>query len=760
MAESTGDRTDASAVQRLNRLLVILFLGWSVLVAGSWVWHVVQTGGHAGAPGGPEGSAAVGKDTADRRLGTVDLGYGLMWAAGTAGLWTAGRRFRAGVLERNIALEIARRNEQVARESRAMLQLVMNTIPARVFWKDRNSVYLGCNVLFARDAGLSTPEEIIGRTDFELGWREQAELYRADDRLVMESGIPKLRYEEPQTTPTGDRIYLRTSKVPLRDENGRVIGIMGTYEDITERKLAREALERERAFLRQIIDTAPGFICVKDAESRFVLANRSLAEAYGTTVDDLLGKSDADFNADPEEVAKFNRDDREVIETRLPKYINEERITYADGQTHWITTTKIPLVDPDGTCSRLLAVCTDITERKRTEEALEKTEALLTAAIQQSPSGILIADAPDVTIRVANPAALGIRGRTTAPLTGIDYREHSRNWKVLRPDGSPYPSEELPLSRAVLEGAVSENVEAIIVNEDGRKRWVSVNAGPIRNREGRVTAGIVIFSDVTDRKQVEAERESLLRELETKNQELESLLHAASHDMRSPLVNIQGFVRELEEECARLAACLAEIDMPAHLRKTCDSIFGESIPTAVRFIRTSGEKMNSLINGMLKVSRSGRTLLHLESLDMAHLLDAVIASLSFQIREASARVEVDPLPDCRGDVGQINQVFTNLLDNAMKYRDPARPLRIRISGRSEGRRVVYCVEDNGRGIAPEHQSGVWDLFYRLNPREDAEGEGVGLTLVRRIVERHNGQVWLESEPGKGSRFFVALPAAE
>ncbi|HOW19379.1 MAG TPA: PAS domain-containing protein, partial [Phycisphaerae bacterium] len=193
-------------------------------MAGSWVWHGIHAGGRAGVPGGPEGSAEVGKDTAYGRLGTVDLGYGLLWAAGTAGLWTAGRRFRAGVRERNIALEAARRNEQAARESRAMLQLVMNTIPARVFWKDRNSVYLGCNVLFARDAGLSTPEEIIGRTDFDLGWREQAELYRADDRHVMESGIPKLRYEEPQTTPTGDRIYLRTSKVPLRDEDGRVIG--------------------------------------------------------------------------------------------------------------------------------------------------------------------------------------------------------------------------------------------------------------------------------------------------------------------------------------------------------------------------------------------------------------------------------------------------------------------------------------------------------------------------------------------------------
>ncbi|MDP2991354.1 MAG: ATP-binding protein, partial [Kiritimatiellota bacterium] len=122
-------------------------------------------------------------------------------------------------------------------------------------------------------------------------------------------------------------------------------------------------------------------------------------------------------------------------------------------------------------------------------------------------------------------------------------------------------------------------------------------------------------------------------------------------------------------------------------------------------------------------------------------------------------------PDCRADAALVNQVFSNLLDNAIKYRDLTRPLRVRVWGRHPGwgrqedARMVYCVEDNGLGVAPEHQQKIWDLFYRPNPQENNAGEGIGLPAVQRIVERHGGKVWMESEIGKGSRFFLALPAA-
>jgi signal transduction histidine kinase len=146
----------------------------------------------------------------------------------------------------------------------------------------------------------------------------------------------------------------------------------------------------------------------------------------------------------------------------------------------------------------------------------------------------------------------------------------------------------------------------------------------------------------------------------------------------------------------------------------------------------------------------------IRELDMNSMLAEIVASMQFAIGQAGTVVELDDLPPAQGDQVQITQVFSNLLGNSLKYVDPERPGRIRVSGCREASDVVYSVEDNGIGIAEEHQQSIFQIFHQLNPQKGT-GDGLGLTIVRRVLDRHGGRIWVESTPNKGSTFFVALP---
>ncbi len=266
-----------------------------------------------------------------------------------------------------------------------------------------------------------------------------------------------------------------------------------------------------------------------------------------------------------------------------------------------------------------------------------------------------------------------------------------------------------------------------------------------------------IFSDVTDRKRSEIALERLNDALAAKNAELEQVVYVASHDLRSPLVNIDGYGKELSLLLQELGEALADAPDGEAALAAAAPFLDEEIPEALRFIRTSASKMDTLLTGLLRLSRSGRAALNVGALDMNALMTHVVDATEYRIRETGAAVTVDDLPPCRGDAVQLNQVFSNLLDNALKYRAPNRDARIRIFGELAGNRSVYRVEDNGIGMAPDHLEKIFDIFHRLNP-DLGEGEGLGLTIVRRILDRMQGTIEVDSTPGVGSRFTIDLPA--
>lgn len=274
--------------------------------------------------------------------------------------------------------------------------------------------------------------------------------------------------------------------------------------------------------------------------------------------------------------------------------------------------------------------------------------------------------------------------------------------------------------------------------------------------KGNLGGMVGTLIDISSRKKAETERDRLMVELQKKNKELEGIVYVASHDLRSPLVNVQGFSRKLAKSCAELDGIISSGPLRSAARKNMESIIRENIPKSLGFITSSIEKMDVLLNGLLRLSRLGRAAVCFETLDMKPLMSKIVTSMTHQLELANGRIEIRRLDPCSGDSVQVSQVFSNLLDNAIKYHSPKRPLVISIYSEEFDDNVRYCVEDNGIGIPREQQEKIWEIFHRLNPGE-TQGEGLGLTMARRIVDRLEGAIWVESEPDVGSRFYVVLP---
>lgn len=249
-------------------------------------------------------------------------------------------------------------------------------------------------------------------------------------------------------------------------------------------------------------------------------------------------------------------------------------------------------------------------------------------------------------------------------------------------------------------------------------------------------------------------------DLQRANEEIQRFAYIVSHDLRSPLVNIMGFTAELEraEKVVTAFVDRLEQDYPGMLSEDARLAAREDLPESIGFIRSSTKKMDRLINAILSLSREGRRVLSPEPLSMDKLVGEIAASLEIMAAERNARFIIDkPLPTIRHDRLAIEQLLTNLMENATKYLQPGRPGVIMVRGRIEGNRVKIEVEDNGRGVAPEDHERIFELFRRAG-QQDQPGEGIGLANVRALAYRLGGTVTLRSEFGEGSTFVVDLPA--
>ena len=287
-------------------------------------------------------------------------------------------------------------------------------------------------------------------------------------------------------------------------------------------------------------------------------------------------------------------------------------------------------------------------------------------------------------------------------------------------------------------------------HNDGSYRWILSRGKFLIDESGNPTDTIMgTHIDITLQKNAE-------ETIKEKNKELESFLYVASHDLRSPLINIQGFSNRVESQIEDLKIFFKKSSLPQRDEYPVTELINGEIPQTLSHISNNVRKMDSLINGLLSISRTGRVKMTIRKINLEDLINKVIQSYGYQLDDIGAEVKIGEIPSCFGDPELLNQLFSNLIDNAIKYRRPGIRLSLHISGEEEERSVIVKIKDNGIGINQRNKDKIWEVFFRTDSTSTKDGEGIGLNISLTIARKHKGNIWVESELGKGSTFYVQL----
>ena len=629
-----------------------------------------------------------------------------------------------------------RRTEDDLREERRRMEYILGATRTGMNITDPDF-----NLLYVDPAWKTTYGDPAGRTchDYFMGLEEPCPMCSIP--LALETKRPVVR--DVVLPREGNRI-VEVHTIPFRSPSGEWL-VAEFNIDITERKRTEAVLREGEERYRTLVDTLFDAVYGLSKDGTITLLNPVFEKLTGWPVSEWIDRSFAPL-VHPEDLPMALETLRRVFQgERPPPY--ELRILTKTGE--YLTAEFISRPDiRDGKVVGKFGIVRDISERKRAEEALLESEASLQAVLHATADGIL-AIGKDNSVLYANGRFADMWGIPPAIPERRNDSDllHSVLDQLADPDGFLEKVQKLQDSH-------DENFDTIHF-KDGRV-FERLSRPLMKGEE--VSGRVLSFRDISSRKRAEEDMARLSRALAEKNEELQQFIYIASHDLRSPMVNIKGFSQILKESADTLMQELGGMELPEEVRQRLSTITDEDIPDAVRFIEASIDKIESLIRGMLRISRIDTMEIHPVPLDMNGMMATIHRTFEFPIRNRDVSVTMGDLPDCLGDEGQINQVFSNLLDNALKYLDPGRPGEVRISGERRDGRCVYSVQDNGMGIPAEHREKIFRLFHRIRPVQ-IPGEGIGLSAVKRILDRHGGEIRVESEPGRGTTFHVTLPSS-
>jgi PAS domain S-box-containing protein len=578
-----------------------------------------------------------------------------------------------------------------------------------------------------------------------------------------------------------------TRIVPLKDANGRVLHWFGTNTDITERKQAeqrlevlarelsqraeelarsREALAAQTVMFKLVLESMGEGLIAADLEGHFLIFNDSAHNLMGRGPKDLPTEEWTPHYAVflPDGITPYPPDRLPLVRALHGESVQVELIVQPPetlpGRS--LEVTARPLRDARGNVCGAVAVLRDVTERKRSEDELarqsgellrsrqelEAQTLMLQSVLDSMVEGLIVADEQGKFI-VWNPAAEKMVGLGPANVSPEQWSAHYRTYL---PDMvTPFPTDQNPLLRAI-RGEASTAQMFIRNPKLENEAWIESNGAPLRDKNGVVRGGMVAFRDITQRKADELEIRKLNENLEEKiaertaqleeaNQELQAFSYSVSHDLRAPLRHIGGFAKILSQDFG------AAMDPEArrHLKR----------------IENGARRMTLLVDGLLSLARLGPQSLKLSFAELNTIVDGAISVLQPECDGRDVEWRIAQLPALECDPILMGQVFQNLLGNALKYSSRLPKAVIEIDSiQQAGKQPVIIVRDNGAGFSMQHAAKLFGVFQRMHTDAEFEGTGVGLAIVHRIIQKHRGSIWAESEPDHGATFYFTVGVKE
>ena len=644
-------------------------------------------------------------------------------------------------------------------------QVMFDAMPALVMYKDTCNRALRINRFGAALFGLPLAE-IEGKSMFELDPEHAAQSFE-DDLEIIRTGQPKLGLEEIVGTADGRTVWLRTDKLPDRDAQDQIVGVVVFAVDVTAQKLAesqllkaheelehkvrdrtrtmeKEIAERENVelrlreqerFIRAVIDTDPNMIFVKDRAGRFTLVNRTACDFLCLRDDEIIGRTSTELALDAENLRSIEREDRMIWRQQAERPPIEETYRNRQGEAHWWQTVKRPLFDQQGTMTHLLGVSVDITDRKRREEEFRRAEAFLNSVVQNLPITVFIKDAANLKFVLWNKAGEELTGYTNAEMVGRSDHD------FFPPDiAARFIAND---RQALQSGQVIDVPEEVLETRLHGRRIMHTRKIPILDAQGRPQYLLGISQDVTDRKRADEELRHARDAAEAANRAKSEFLANMSHEIRTPMNGVLGMTNLLLS--SGLTAEQQDYAENAH---------------------RSAEGLLAVINDILDFSKIEAGKLHFEQLDF-DLRDVVESSLDMVADAAHAKaIELGALlpqkiaTTLRGDPGRLRQVLLNLLGNAVKFTANGE-VAVEVSQFEESDtqvRLRFEVSDTGIGIPAETQARLFRPFVQADGSTTRKygGTGLGLVIARQLVEMMNGEIGVRSEPGVGSTFWFTV----